>query len=180
MEDQLDDMAIISGEKPVFDVKIDCWGKDGEPKTSEGETKEMRLVLAKDKKFFQRGLMEVTIGEETAIISMDAMLSCIYSVYDTQNPYKQFDPTLFRTQIFALVEDKHVEETKEAPAHITRDIKDISLSEYLITPEQFSECKRVRLSISVEGYEEEEKKDESIQEAEIIEQPEEQSNGKKK
>lgn len=145
-----DPLSIVTGSKPVFDVKVMGWDDDEE--LMSGPENEMRLVLAKNDKFYQRGLMELTIGDSSIVVNMDAILSCIYSVYETENPYRKYNPNKQVIQGYAVVSEKEIEETPEAPAHIQRSIKKLSFEDNLDTTE--ANEKKVLMLFGIEGVEE--------------------------
>jgi hypothetical protein len=49
----------------------------------------LEIDLALDKLHYQRGLLRFRIGDRETTVSMDALLSVIYSFYDVKNPYRR-------------------------------------------------------------------------------------------
>lgn len=110
MVEEGDPMAITHGEKPVFDVQIKEWTPDGE---KDEEAMSIRLILAKNKKFYQRGLAELMVDGKSHVVSVDALMSCFFNVYETSNPFRGFDPNKPVLQAFAIIKDEVVQSESE-------------------------------------------------------------------
>lgn len=147
-----DQMAIVNGEKPVFDVQISTWNGEGEP---DAELPSVNLILAKNKKFYQRGLAELSIGGHRAIVHIDALVSCIYNVYDVQNPFEKYDPNKPMIKAYGVVKEEAIAETKDVPAHTKRELLGISMDKQGTAPflDGSVNVKPVELILSIENVE---------------------------
>jgi len=148
---EVDQFAIVTGEKPTLDVMIKNWTEDGDLDVSSQEG-DVRLILAKNKKFYQRGLLEISIGDKKAVIQMDALLSCIFSTYETQNPYQTYNPSKPLVQAYGILKETSVEESKEAPAHTNKEIIEMSFKDEL--EKKGPDTKKVKLLLAIEGIDE--------------------------
>lgn len=148
-----DPLAIAHGEKPVFDVQLATWTQDGEPLSVEESKQKVRLVLAKNKKFFERGIMQLIINGRTPVnINVDALISCVYSVYDIPNPYKNYDPNKPTIKAFGVVKEETIPETTEVPEHTKRELLAITLdeTELLVLSEKHEGSKPIDMILSIE------------------------------
>jgi hypothetical protein len=108
-----DRLAITHDEKPIFDVSLASWSEEGEPCSVEESKHKVKLVLAKDKKFYQRGIAQFIINDQEPVnLHVDALMSCFYAVYGITNPYKGYDPMIDRVNAFALIKLHEATETE--------------------------------------------------------------------
>jgi len=108
-----DRLAIVHDEKPAFDVTLASWSEEGEPRSVEESPDKVQLVLAKDKKFYQRGIAQFIINDQKPVnLHVDTLMSCFYSVYGITNPYKDYNPMTERVNAFALLRVHEATETE--------------------------------------------------------------------
>lgn len=151
--EESDPLAIATGEKPPFDVSIKTWSEDSD---FAEDNEEIHLTLAKDKKAYQRGIARIQIGESVAHVSIDVLLSCFYSVYETDNPYKEYNPNKPIIKAFGLYKEEAVEATKDTPAGFRRELRSMTLEESELLRLSAAEegLKPVDLLISIEEVKE--------------------------
>lgn len=157
IQDNGDPLAIISGSKPIFDAEILSWDENGEPDFKNNNPNlhdKVRIVLAKNDKFYQRGLVNLSIGGNEVNVSIDALMSCVYSVYDARNPFEKVSDKPVMTAYSAIRETK-VKETKEAPAHLNKELLALSLEEKHLKEFVTKKSDRiVKMVLSIEHVEE--------------------------
>lgn len=130
-EEEVDKLAIATGEKPPLDLTLAPYTQDGEPQRVEDAKQKVRMILAKDKKFFQRGIVQFIInGRSPVNLNVDLLISAIYNVYDVPNPYKDYNPSKPMVNGYGVIVEEDVAETKDAPAHKKRELKWLGMSRH--------------------------------------------------
>ena len=151
-----DPLAIVSGEKPQFSAYLSTWNDLGELDQS---LPKVSINLSKNKKFYERGLVELSIEGKKAIVHIDVLISCIYSVYDVPNPYKAYDPNKPVIRAFGIIKEEIIPETPEVPEHKKRELLALTLEEQelLTLIPKFDGSKAIDMILSIEETEDSKK-----------------------
>lgn len=158
-----DEKSITGGEKPLFKVELATWSEEGEVRSIDDQP--VTLSMSKNRRDYQRGIMELEKDGVVMRVGVDALLSCVYTVYETDNPMRFKQPEENLVELYAVAADRVIQEkTETEEEQISRKVLAISVDPNMIfklkkgfeeeKPVEGTTYKALKMFMDMKGHEE--------------------------